>query len=90
MVRQRLDAAANVADCFRRCCDGICSFPRLACVRGDALDIEFEPRTSLMRNLDLVVGGLGVQHPLVRADPARIDSGFNAAHVGFLVHGTDE
>ena len=54
--------------------DGIRALPGLARMRRHASHFNFEPRTPLVRYLDLSVGGLGVQHPFTRADPAGIDS----------------
>ena len=55
--------------------DGIRALPRLARMRRHASHFNLEPRTPLVRHLDLSVGGLGVQHPFARADPASIDRG---------------
>ena len=43
-----------------------------------------------MRHLDLSVGGLGVQHPFARTDPAGIDGCLGASHKVFLVDRADE
>lgn len=59
-------------------------------MRRDAGRFNYEPCTSLVRHLNLPVGGLGVQHPFARADPTGIDGRLGATHKVFLVDRADE
>ena len=70
--------------------DGVGALPRLACMSRDAGHLDLEPRTPLVRHLDLSVGGLGVQHPSARTDPAGIDGCLGASHKVLFVDRADE
>ena len=59
-------------------------------MRRHAGHFNLEPRTPLVRHLDLSVSGLGVQHPFARTDPAGIDGCLGASHKVFLVDRADE
>ena len=72
---QRRKCAAKRAHGLGHGGDGIRALPGLARMRRHASHFNLEPRTPLVRHLDLSVGELGVQHPFARADPASIDRG---------------
>ena len=75
MHGQCRERTAQRADGLGHGGDGVCALPRLARMRRDAGHLDLEPRATLVRHLNLSVGGLGVQHPFARADPAGIDRG---------------
>ena len=75
MHGQRRKCAAKRAHGLGHGGDGIRALPGLARMRRHASHFNLEPRTPLVRHLDLSVGGLSVQHPFARADPASIDRG---------------
>ena len=90
MHGQRRERMAQRADGLGHGGDGIRALPGLACMRRNACHFDLEPRATLVRHLNLPVGGLGVQHPFVRADPASIDGRLGAAHKVLLVDRADE
>lgn len=90
MLGQRCERMAQRADGLGHGGDGIGALPRLARVCRHASHFNLEPRTPLVRHLDLSVGGLGVQHPFARTDPAGIDGCLGASHKVLFVDRADE
>ena len=90
MHGQRRERMAQRTDDLGHGGDGIRALPGLARVRRDAGHLDLKPRAALVRHLDLPVGGLGVQHPFARADPAGIDGRLGAAHKVLLVDRANE
>ena len=85
-----LDGVADAAHALGHGRHGIGALPGLARVGGDAGHGDLEPGATLVGHLDLPVGGLGVQHPLVGAHPTGPDGRLHAAHEVLLVHRADE
>ena len=87
MLRQLRAPTAQLADDLGHGRHGVGALPRLARVRRLTRHRDLEPGASLVSDLDLPVGGLGVDDPLVRADEAGGNRRLDAAHEVLLVDG---
>ena len=56
---------------------------------GNTVDGNLEPRATFVRAADTVVGGFGIKHPALLANPAGCNDTLNTTHVSLFVNGKD-